>query len=350
MKIAIVGECPSDADCKGDEPFLGQSGRLLSDMLHEARIIRRDCYITHVFLEKPPYGDINNWCVKKKEADEQWKELGNAGKYPFKSIGSGKYIAPPHLVSLNRLRQELIEINPNVILCLGATALWALTGASGINKNRGTVVEVDLGGTRSFKIIPTFHPTYVLRKWDGRPIVIADMMKTKAESHSPKIHRPKRELWLEPSIEDMEDFWVHHLAREPDIAWDIETIPKAGIITCIGFGTKTHAICIPFYDARKENGSYWDNPKDEVHAWNMIQAWLSGNARKITQNGVYDMQWVWKKHGFFPRGELEDTQLMHHSMYPEMKKDLGTLGSLYTNEIAWKQLNPARKTIGKKDD
>ena len=345
-----MGEAPSAADAKGGEPFLGNSGRLLSDMLHEARIIRRDCYITHAFLDKPPYGDISNWCVKKKEADRQWKELGNEGKYPLKGIGSGKFIVPNRLGDLDRLHKELVEADPNVILCLGATALWSLTGSGGITKNRGTVVEVDLGGPRKYKVIPTFHPSYILRKWDGRVIAIADFMKAKMESLSPKVHRPKRELWLSPDLEMMEDFWVHHLACQERFAWDIETIPRGGFITCIGFGTASHAICIPFYDERKEGGNYWDDPKEEVHAWNMIKAWLGGGASKITQNGMYDMQWVWKKHGFFPSGDLEDTQLMHHSMYPEMKKDLGTLGSLYTNEIAWKQLNPARKTIGKKDD
>jgi hypothetical protein len=31
-----------------------------------------------------------------------------------------------------------------------------------------------------------------------------------------------------------------------------------------------------------------------------------------------------------------DTMLLHHSMYPELPKSLGFLGSIYTNEAAWK--------------
>jgi hypothetical protein len=31
-----------------------------------------------------------------------------------------------------------------------------------------------------------------------------------------------------------------------------------------------------------------------------------------------------------------DTMLLHHAMYPELPKSLGFLGSIYTNESAWK--------------
>lgn len=48
-------------------------------------------------------------------------------------------------------------------------------------------------------------------------------------------------------------------------------------------------------------------------------------------------QWL-ANEGLFTRGEVEDTMLLHHALQPELPKKLGYLGSIYTNEIAWKNL------------
>jgi hypothetical protein len=37
-------------------------------------------------------------------------------------------------------------------------------------------------------------------------------------------------------------------------------------------------------------------------------------------------------------GFLEDTMILHHAMYPELPKSLAFLGSIYTNDIAWKKM------------
>jgi hypothetical protein len=44
-------------------------------------------------------------------------------------------------------------------------------------------------------------------------------------------------------------------------------------------------------------------------------------------------------------GAAEDTMLAHHALQPEMIKDLGFLGSVYTDEGAWKHLGKRAKTI-----
>lgn len=348
-KIMIIGEAPGEQEMKAGRPFVGSSGQLLSDLLHEAQIVRNDCYMTNVFLSRPPGNDLGAWCVKKKEADRLWQEQGHEGKYPMKGIASGKYIRPEFLPEVDRLREEVIAADPNLIIVLGGTPLWALTGSGGITKMRGTVMEVDLGGPRPYKVLPTFHPAYVLRKWDARLIVIADLMKAREEMDSPNVYRPTRELIIEPTLTDIGEFYNYLSSNNRPIAWDIETHPKGGFITCIGFGNEERAICIPFYDTRKENAAYWEDPRDEAEAIHKIRAILHLPNPKITHNGMYDMQWVWKQFGIYPKGELLDTQLLHHSMYPEMRKSLQLLGSLYTNEIAWKTLKPLHQTKGKKD-
>lgn len=348
-KIMIIGEAPGKTEIEQGTPFVGASGQLLTDLLNEARIIRHDCYLTNVFLERPPENKLDAWCSSKKEADILWKEAGHEGKYPYKAISTGNYLHPERLSEVERLKQEIISVNPNLIIVLGNTPLWALTGKAGITSTRGTVVSVDIDGPRTYKVVPTFHPAYVLRKWDARLIVLADLVKAKIECDTPNIYRPERTLLIEPTIADIDEFIEEHLVPAEVFAWDIETKPKGGFITCIGFGTDKHAICIPFYDTRKEHGSYWETHAAEVAAIKRIERILHLPQSKITHNGMYDIQWTWKHLGIYPKGEALDTQLLHHSMFPEMRKSLQLLGSLYTNEIAWKTLNPMHQTKGKKD-
>ena len=329
--------------------FAGGTGKELNRMLNEAVILRTDCFTTCVFLSPPPGGKIDNWCTSKKEADARWQAAGNPGKYPYPYLQRGKYLHHELMPELDRLRAELEEADPNVIICLGNTPLWALTATSGITKVRGTALPVAIG-PRIVKVIPTYAPSYIMRRYEHRPVAVADLIKIERESHFPEIKRPSRELWIEPTLQDIDMFICNYIETKPIIAWDIETIPNAGIITCIGFGTTTHAISIPFFDSRKKNGSYWDDPKDEVTAWGFVKQMLKMHMDKLTQNGMYDMQWMWKKMGMTPNGEFHDTMLLHHSMFPEMEKSLGFLGSIYTNETAWKELRPKHRTTEKKDD
>lgn len=348
-RIAIVGEAPGEKEEEAGTPFVGQSGKELTHMLAEAGIIREECLLTNVLMERPPQNNLFAWCLKKKEADLAWQQLGNSGKYPFAPLKAGAYLSPTRLSEIQRLHSELVAFDPHVIVALGNTALWGLSGESGITKVRGTVVEADLiGGARKYKVLATFHPAYILRNWDERPIVVADLMKAKKHSASPTYTRPSRELWLEPTIDDIVEFARFFLSPANRISVDIET--AHGQITCIGFGTKTHGICIPFVDYRKKGWNYWETLDEEVAAWKEVRKILHLPNTKLFQNGMYDMQWIWKKMGMFPHGEIDDTMLMHHSMFPEMKKSLGFLGSIYTDESAWKKLRPKKQTQQKKDD
>lgn len=56
---------------------------------------------------------------------------------------------------------------------------------------------------------------------------------------------------------------------------------------------------------------------------------------KLFQNGAYDVQ-VLAHWGIRVEGEYEDTMILHHALEPELPKALDYLGSIYTNEVAWK--------------
>lgn len=318
-------------------------------MLAEAGIVREQCFLGNVFSVRPPANNILAWTFKKVEADAAWVASRNAGKYPFSPLKPGAYLDPVRMADVKRLHAELVRFDPAIIVTLGNTPLWALTGTSGITASRGTIVVAELvGGSRPYKVLPTFHPAYILRAWEDRAIVVADLLKAAKNGGSNDYTRPKRELWLEPAIADIEEFARLHLRPACHFAVDIET--ARGQITCVGFGTRTHAISIPFWDQRKIGWSYWTETANELKAWGLVKELCALPAAKILQNGMYDMQWLWKQLGITPRGDIEDTMLMHHSMFPEMQKSLGFLGSIYTNESAWKKMKKKRSTQQKKGD
>ncbi len=89
--------------------------------------------------------------------------------------------------------------------------------------------------------------------------------------------------------------------------------------------------------ARLTGGSYWGDESHELRAWACVRALLESPIPKIFQNGLFDITYL-SRLGFRPRNVKHDTMLLHHALFPEMQKGLGFLGSVYTNEAAWKLL------------
>ena len=94
---------------------------------------------------------------------------------------------------------------------------------------------------------------------------------------------------------------------------------------------------IEFIDERKEDWNYW-NKTEEEYAWSAVKTVLESNFPKVGQNGLYDIQYLWRQYGLRVNNYLHDTMLLHHSLQPELPKGLGFLGSVYCSERAWKKL------------
>src|SRR4030095_5230239 len=104
-------------------------------------------------------------------------------------------------------------------------------------------------------------------------------------------------------------------------------------ITSIAFATTpSNILVIPFWNKESPDWSYWSEDAEQT-IWQGIYNLLSNHPRVLFQNGLYDVQYLWKMLIPVP-GFLEDTMILHHAMYPELPKGLGFLGSLYTTDIA----------------
>lgn len=124
----FVGEGPgADEDAKG-EPFVGQAGRLLDNMLAAIGLKRgQDVYIANVVKCRPPGN-------RTPEADE------TAACFPY-------------------LQRQIELIKPRLIVALGKTAAVALTGREAtLSSLRGRMHDY-----RGIPLVITYHPAYLLR-------------------------------------------------------------------------------------------------------------------------------------------------------------------------------------------
>lgn len=318
-RIAFVGEAPGDTEVEKGIPLVGASGKVFNAMLRTANLDRAEFHITNVFDEKLPDNDVKNWCSNEKN--------------DLSSIGANGFLRPEHHYHLSRLRNELLDVKPNVIVPLGSTALWAFTGESGISAQRGAIQPA----TRllpGIKLLPTFHPAFVIRTWKMFSVVTGDIIRAYEQSAFRDIRLPKRELLIEPTIQEIRDYLPRLLSSDL-LSVDIET--GWGMVTNIGFGPdKEHAINIPFVDIRKPNKSFY-SVSEEIEAWKLIKEIMESPVLKLGQNfGGYDAYWFIDNMGISPRNFIHDTRLLHHNLYPELPKDLEFMGASYTEQGAWK--------------
>jgi DNA polymerase len=144
-RLMFVGEAPgADEDMQG-EPFVGRAGQLLTKIIEAMGLRREDVYIANVIKCRPP----NN---RNPEPDEV------ATCEPF-------------------LFRQIDIIKPRVIVALGTHAAHALLKVdTPISRIRGVVHDFRAGS----KLVPTFHPAFLLRSPERKRDVWEDMKKVRA--------------------------------------------------------------------------------------------------------------------------------------------------------------------------
>ena len=150
-RVVLVGEQPGDQEDRAGEPFVGPAGRLLVKAIDDAGIAREDTYRTNV--------------VKH---------------FRFTQSGPGKrrIHQTPDRIHVGAcqpwLNAELALLDPEVLVCLGATAAKALLGpAFRVTKERGQLFPTPFGravdaeaAATAGQIMATIHPSAVLRAKD----------------------------------------------------------------------------------------------------------------------------------------------------------------------------------------
>ncbi|MDP2600128.1 MAG: uracil-DNA glycosylase [Deltaproteobacteria bacterium] len=140
-KLMFVGEAPGRDEDKQGEPFVGRAGQLLNKIIEAMKMKREDVYI----------GNINK-CRPPENRPPQPDEVATC--IPF-------------------LQQQIAFIKPKVIVCLGSTAFQHLLKTENkISHSRGQWFEFE-----GIKVMPTYHPAFLLRNPDAKKPVWEDMQK-----------------------------------------------------------------------------------------------------------------------------------------------------------------------------
>jgi uracil-DNA glycosylase len=359
--VFLIGEAQGENEAKIQRGFCGMTGAELLRMLADAGVIdftsadreymqkwyrtkdpwtlsaiwdlHPELYRTNVFQQHPPGNDLAHFCGPKAE-----------GIAYFPALLKSKYVRKEFQHELDRLGDEILTHDPNLVVCLGNSALWALSGRVGITKLRGTTC-VSTHTISGYKLLLTYHPSAVTRQWELRPTTVADLSKILREKDHADVRRPPCEIWIEPTLQDIRQFIKEHIQGCKILSVDIETVGSQ--ITCIGFAPRPDlALVIPIHDERTKTGCYWPTPQAERQCWELIRSVLEDPAiAKVYQNGMYDIPFVWRSTGIRTRGATHDTMLLHHALQPEALKGLGYLGSIYTDHGPWKAEHKAGKTI-----
>lgn len=327
-RILILGDAPSAEDA--GHPFGGHAGRELDKMLHEAGILRSQCYLTYVCKHVPPKNfkgaDIDLWLsLKKRGFPPEW--------LPFRQ----GHIHPLVREGIDSLMKEISLVNPNLILALGNLSLWTTTGLWGVSKWRGSELRVDWSATGPL-VIPTYPPGAVLRAWSERAATVRDFRRACARSASRELPAPAWNFTLRPSydqaVECLLDLERRLDAGPQKLVHDLET--RHGHIACSGIAWSARdAICIPFMCVERLEG-YWDEAQ-EAHLIALHRRVLAHpNARVVNQNYLYDAQYTLRHWCFVPRF-WRDTMISHHTAFCELPKAVDYQASLYCESYRyWK--------------
>lgn len=146
-KIMLIGEAPGAEEDECGEPFVGKSGQLLTAILQSIELSRDDVYITNLVPWRPP-GNRN---PTSEEMD----------------------------FFLPYLQKHIQLIDPVCIVLLGSIVTKALFGEHvRISSFRGQVHDLVIEN-KKYPVLPTFHPSYLLRSPRQKKLAWIDMQLLK---------------------------------------------------------------------------------------------------------------------------------------------------------------------------
>jgi DNA polymerase len=150
-KLLVIGEGPGAEEDRLGEPFVGAAGQMLDRMLGNVLGTSRQkegeegVYIANIVKCRPP---------------------GNRNPLPEEVERC-----------LPFLRAQIAAVRPRFVLLLGSVALKALYGPDqGILRSRGRWRDLPVAeGLPPARVMPTFHPAYLLRKPEDKRLTFEDL-------------------------------------------------------------------------------------------------------------------------------------------------------------------------------
>jgi len=323
----FVGMAPSREEIKAGHPFANPrgAGGLLDLVLRQVGLLRAEVRLENLFEERPPRDDTGFFYIDTKK----------------------QYLNDLGAQHVERLRRLLEEHRPNVVVALGAEAMWVLAGKRRITKWRGSLLPCVLAP--GLKVYCTYHPEYVRKHLQEKgqrksekkamnllPISIRDFQRVKEQSLTPMFPTPNRNITLPQTLTEVIRF-ISEIPSGSTCTVDIETRPPGPLITRLGLcwdPLAVSAISIPFI---WEGRPYWTAGEFGRILFALSELFLRDDVQKNFQGGMYDLPILGKFWGLrCAQGTVDDTMVCHHATYPHLPKGLDFIASSYTWEPYYK--------------
>lgn len=288
-KILIIGESPGEDEEREREPFVGRSGQLLMETFARYGVNREDVSLANLCQYRPRGNkfDLLRDSEQLKEGERELRDIIRSSSF-------------------------------NVIAALGGEPLSFLCGKYGISKYRGSILPAEHINTQQ-KVIPAFHPSYIIRNEAEYPIFAADINRVIEESQHKEIRYTERNYYPTPSFDWLEQNLDRYLNAKY-MACDIESIKNSTTILCHGFAISKHeSFCLPHTD---QYISY-------------IMRLYEAQSHKIFHFGLYDYEMLYVN-GIFVKNYVHDTYVLQHALQPELPRGLDFLTSIHTKEPYYK--------------
>lgn len=322
--ICCIGEAPGADEDQAGLPFVGASGRELDRLLYEAHLPADSIWWTNPYKVRP--------------RDNKLENLAETG------IVTQLFI--------DQFIEELHDHKPTFIIPCGGTPLGILcpntiskrTQTAEISKWKGSILRSPRLNWEHY-VIPTFHPAYLFRSWEDRPIALLCLEKA-FEEYQYWLHNnnklqplPQRQLITDPGYHDCCDFLRYLIASDKPISIDIENI---GVYKG-RYATKQRnrlpyviGLCNDSQLAISIDLAGYETGQTEK-VWLLLDVILS-KKRQIGQNYyTHDAPWL-EFVGFRPNIQmLDDTLVRHHVLWPELSHKLEFQTMQYTRESYYKE-------------
>jgi len=277
--IMLIGEAPGEEEALKKSPFIGPAGQKLTECIEQAGLKRENLHITNVVPCRP----WMNHTPTKREVQ----------------------YALPFLI------KQIQAVKPKVIVLLGGVALQAILNKSGITKLRGNLLSCK---EFNCKVIPTFHPSYLLRNADDtalRDRVVKDlsMAKIVAETGTTGHTKIATDYQLIETPEAFQQLMAN-LSKAETVEFDLETtgleVDKHRII-CVGFSyAPATGFVVPIF---VDGSEYWGDKQ----AWVLseLKKFFESDVPKCAHMGSFDMAFL-KAIGINVKNYAYDTLVMHY--------------------------------------
>jgi DNA polymerase-1 len=303
-KVLLIGQAPGKTEVVTGMPFTGSAGKMLYACLKGAGIDKRRVWISNLVLCYPGADKKGN------DLEPTPREIQNC---------------------LPRLKQEILEFKPALIVALGNPSAYTLTGKDRILSLRGSFFPLRPEFDWECPVLCCLHPSFILRQrqWveqatkdfqEVNRFIMGDTLPNQEEEY---------EFLMDPSLWELQEY----LGRTSLWAFDTET---TGLNV-----RRDKVIGMSFSNSRNSAAALL--LKDHDPRLDYIKTMLEDpQQRKVTQNGSYDCEILFNSLDIKVRGMQYDTRLAEQMLNSDMPTGLDHLRAVYTKIKPYK---PSKKEM-----